>query len=93
MNIIDINISIIFEIITLILIITAFLCLYRAIIGPNAWDRLIAINVIGTKTIIILVLIGFIFDSLYFIDVAFVYALFNFILTIALSKYIEFGTL
>ncbi len=77
--------------ITLILIFTAFLCLYRAIAGPEAWDRLVAINVIGTKTIIIVTLLGFIYDSLYFVDVALVYALFNFILTVALSKYIEYG--
>jgi len=61
--------------------------------GPRAWDRVIAINVIGTKTIVIVILIGILYDSLYFVDVALVYALFNFILTVALSKYIEFGTL
>jgi len=83
----------IFEYTTLCLLATTLLCLYRAIVGPEPWDRAIAINVVGTKTIIIVVLIGYLFDSLYFVDVAIVYALFNFILTVALSKQIEFGGL
>ncbi|HEX54525.1 MAG: cation:proton antiporter [Candidatus Altiarchaeales archaeon] len=83
----------IFNLIILILVLNVFLCIYRALMGPRAWDRVIAINVIGTKTIVIVILIGILYDSLYFVDVALVYALFNFILTVALSKYIEFGTL
>jgi len=83
----------VFNVIVLILIVNVFLCIYKAVMGPRAWDRVIAINVIGTKTIVIVILLGLLFDSLYFVDVALVYALFNFILTVALSKYIEFGTL
>lgn len=81
----------IFELITLILIFTAFLCLYRVVVGPRVGNRIIAVNVIGTKTVVILVLIGFIYDSLYFVDVALVYTLFNFIMTVAVSKYLETG--
>ncbi|RLI91662.1 MAG: cation:proton antiporter [Candidatus Altiarchaeales archaeon] len=79
------------EFITLVLIFTAFLCLYRVVVGPRAGGRIIAVNVIGTKTVVLLVLIGFIYDSLYFVDVALVYALFNFIMTLAVSKYLEMG--
>lgn len=80
-----------FELITLILMVTAFFCLYRVVVGPRAGGRIIAVNVIGTKTVVLLVLIGFIYDSLYFVDVAMVYALFNFIMTLAVSKYLEMG--
>ncbi len=80
-----------FELIALVLTVTAFICLYRVVFGPRVGNRIIAVNVIGTKTAVLLVLIGFIFDSLYFVDVALVYALFNFIMTIAVSKYIEMG--
>lgn len=73
------------------LIFTTFLCLYRIVVGPRAGGRIIAINVIGTKTVILIVLIGFIYDSLYFVDVALVYALFNFIMTLAVAKYLETG--
>ncbi|MBU4075866.1 MAG: cation:proton antiporter [Euryarchaeota archaeon] len=71
----------------LILIFTSFLSLYRAIHGPGIFNRIIAVNVIGTKTIILLVLIGFIYGRPHFLDIALVYALLNFIMTIAATKY------
>jgi multicomponent Na+:H+ antiporter subunit F len=82
---------ILLELTTLVLIFTAFVCLYKVVVGPRAGGRIIAVNVIGTKTVILLVLIGFIYDSLYFVDVALVYALFNFIMTLAVVKYLEMG--
>ncbi|HIE34347.1 MAG TPA: cation:proton antiporter [Candidatus Altiarchaeales archaeon] len=87
------TIDLVLNVTALILTFNIFLCIYKAISSPESWNRIICINVIGTKTIVIISLIAFIFDSFYFVDVAIVYALFNFILTIALSKYIEFGTL
>jgi multicomponent Na+:H+ antiporter subunit F len=79
------------ELIALALVITSLICFYRVVVGPRAGGRIIAVNVIGTKTMVLLVLIGFMYDSLYFVDVAIVYALFNFILAVAVSKYIEMG--
>jgi len=76
--------------ITVILIFTTLLCLYRAIRGPTAWDRVLAINVIGTKTVVILVLIGFIYNNL-FLDVAITYAMINFVSTIAISHFLQEG--
>ncbi|MDF1558062.1 MAG: monovalent cation/H+ antiporter complex subunit F [ANME-2 cluster archaeon] len=71
----------------LILIFTSFFSLYRAIHGPGIFNRIIAVNVIGTKTILLLVLIGFIYGRPHFLDIALVYALLNFIMTIAATKY------
>lgn len=71
----------------LLLILTSFLSLYRAIHGPGIFNRIIAVNVIGTKTILLLVLIGFIYSRPHFLDIALVYALLNFIMTIAATKY------
>ncbi len=65
----------------------------RGIIGPTSLDRNIVINVIGTKTVVIMVLMSFIYDELYFIDVALVYALISFIATICVAKYLERGKL
>lgn len=66
------------------------LCLYRVLIGPVIIDRIIAVNVIGTKTIAIILLTGYSFERVdFFIDIAFVYALINFIGALALSKYFE----
>lgn len=73
----------------LFLSITIFLCMYRAIKGPSAADRLVAINVVGTKTIILILMISFIIHETYFIDVALVYALISFIASIVISKFIK----
>lgn len=80
-----------FESIIVVLSLTTLLCLYRVAKGPKPWDRLIAVNVVGTKTVVLLVLVGFVYDSLYFIDVALVYTLLNFVMTLAVSKYLETG--
>lgn len=75
--------------ISLILILNAFLCLFRAVTGPTINDRVMAVNVIGTKTLIILVLISYIYKQIFYVDTAIVYALLNFIIAIAASRYIE----
>ncbi len=75
----------------LFLIINAFLCLYRAFQGPTVLDRILAINIIGTKTIVVLVLIASIFHQAMYVDVALVYGLLNFITSIAAARYIETG--
>jgi multicomponent Na+:H+ antiporter subunit F len=67
----------IFIMASLLLIITSFISLYRAIHGPGIFNRIIAVNIIGTKTILILVLIGFIYGRPHFLDLALVYALLN----------------
>jgi multicomponent Na+:H+ antiporter subunit F len=77
-----------FLIIALILGLLSLLSLYRGVFGPTVLDRIISISVIGTKTTIILALIGFIYmRSEMFIDIAVAYALLNFIATIAASKF------
>ena len=73
-----------------ILILVAFI---RGIVGPTSLDRNIVINIIGTKTVVIMILMSFIYDELYFIDVATVYALISFIATICVAKYLERGRL
>lgn len=66
------------------------LCLYRATGGPGVLNRAVGISAIGTKTLIILLLIGVIYDRLeMFIDISMVYALLNFIGTLVLAKYLE----
>ncbi len=75
---------------SLIILFAVLLSLYRVVAGPVIIDRIIGVNVIGTKSIAIIVLTGFIFDrGEFFIDIAFVYALINFIGALALSKFFE----
>jgi multicomponent Na+:H+ antiporter subunit F len=66
------------------------LCLYRATYGPNVLNRAAGISAIGTKTLIILLLMGVIYDRVeMFVDISMVYALLNFIGTVVLAKYLE----
>lgn len=66
------------------------LALYRAISGPTAIDRIMGVNVIGTKTTILLILIGTLYHRVdMFVDIALAYALLNFIVTMAASRYFQ----
>jgi len=66
------------------------LCLYRASFGPGVLNRIAGICAIGTKALVILLLMGFIYNRVeMFIDISMVYALLNFIGTITAAKYLE----
>ncbi|MBI5208320.1 MAG: cation:proton antiporter [Candidatus Firestonebacteria bacterium] len=80
-----------FLIISIILLLNAIICFIRVIKGPSILDRLVAINIIGTKTLIILILVAYFHGQKFYIDIAFVYALLNFVVTVAISKIIEIG--
>ena len=79
-----------FLITSLIILFAVLLSLYRVVRGPVIIDRMIGVNVIGTKTIAVILLTGYLFERVeFFVDIAFVYALINFIGALALSKYFE----
>ncbi|KHE92274.1 MAG: hypothetical protein K8F52_07135 [Candidatus Scalindua rubra] len=82
-----------FEITAVAVTIAIMITLYRAIKGPTVYDRVLAGNAIGTKTVILLVLLGFVHDRPHFLDLAVVYPLINFVATIAFLKYVEMGRL
>lgn len=82
-----------FDIAAIAVTLAILLTLYRAIKGPTIYDRVLAGNTIGTKTVVLLVLIGFVYDRPHFLDLAVVYSLINFIITIAFLKYSEMGRL
>lgn len=66
------------------------LCLYRATFGPNVLNRTAGISAIGTKTLVILLLMGVIYERVdMFVDISMVYALLNFIGCLVLAKYLE----
>ncbi len=61
---------------------------YRMVAGPTAIDRIVATNIIGTKTAVLLVVIGTLFHSVeMFVDFALAYALLNFIGSLAAARY------
>ena len=65
----------------------AVMMLYRAILGPTNQDRVLAVNVLGTNTVVILALLGAALGEPWFLDIALVYALLNFLMSIAISKF------
>ena len=69
------------------LIATMFLALLRAILGPTVYDRVLAVNMFGTKTVLLLSVISFFFGRPDFLDLALAYALINFIGVLAVLKF------
>lgn len=68
----------------------AFLCLYQAVRGPTIQDRLISVNIVNTKALVVLMLLFFVIGDVdMYLDIALVYALLNFVVTVALSRYVE----
>ena len=82
-----------FAVTTVALLVAMALAMCRALLGPTAYDRVLALNNIGTKTVVLIALLGFLNGRPDFLDLALVYALINFIGTIAVLKYIEYGDL
>ena len=66
--------------------IAVIFCLWRVVLGPSAFDRVLAVNAIGSLVILGITLHGFILGRPEFIDIAILYALINFIGTIAILK-------
>ncbi|RLG24188.1 cation:proton antiporter [Methanosarcinales archaeon] len=81
----------VFLIVGLVIVFTILLCTYRAVVGPGIFNRVVAVNVIGTKTIVLLVLIGYYFERPMFFDIALLYAMLNFIATLVFAKYVQRG--
>ncbi|WP_413203816.1 monovalent cation/H+ antiporter complex subunit F [Rhodospirillum sp. A1_3_36] len=72
---------------------TMVLALVRAFIGPSVYDRILAVNAFGTKTVLLIAVLGYLTDRPDFIDVALVYALINFVGTIAVMKFHKYSSL
>jgi multicomponent Na+:H+ antiporter subunit F len=69
------------------------LMIVRAIMGPSHYDRILAANSFGTKTVLLIAVIGFVFGRPAFLDVGISYALINFVATVALMKFFRYRSL
>jgi multicomponent Na+:H+ antiporter subunit F len=74
---------------TLAIFATMALALIRALKGPTIYDRILAVNVFGTKTVLVVALIAFVTGHADLIDVALVYAMINFIAIVAILKLVK----
>tara|TARA_R110000744_G_scaffold246707_2_gene363135 strand:- start:1397 stop:1696 length:300 start_codon:yes stop_codon:yes gene_type:complete len=66
------------------------LLLIRTLIGPTLYDRVLAVNSFGTKTVLALGLLGFVMGRPEFLDIAILYAMINFVSTIAILKFFRY---
>ena len=78
---------------TAALLVCMAMTLARSILGPTVFDRILAVNSFGTKTVLLIAVYGFLTGRPDFLDLALVYALMNFIGTIAVMKFVRFSDL
>jgi len=78
---------------TLAILVVMALALIRAFLGPTVYDRILAVNMFGTKTVLFIAVFGFLTGRPDFLDIALAYALINFIGIIAALKFFEYGDL
>ena len=80
-----------FIVVSLAILITMGLALARAMAGPTVYDRIAAVNLFGTKTVLLIAVWAFISNRTDLLDIALVYALINFIGVIAVLKLVTTG--
>ena len=73
------------------ILVTMTLAVVRAFVGPSVYDRILAVNTFGTKTVLLIAVIGFLNGRPHFLDIAIVYALINFISVIAILRFFEYA--
>jgi len=76
---------------TAALVVAMLLALLRALLGPSVYDRVLAINSFGTMTMLMIAVLGFLAGRPDFMDIALLYALINFIGTLAVLKFFRYG--
>ena len=79
--------------VTTAILVTMALALARALLGPTVYDRVLAVNMFGTKTALLLSVIAFLYGRPDFLDLALAYALINFIGVLAVLKFAQDYTL
>ena len=82
-----------YAMISAFIILAMALMLYRSVKGPTVYDRVLSVNSFGTKTVLLLGVLGFLMGRPAFLDIALLYALINFIATIAILKFFRYGDL
>ena len=80
-----------FAVVMIAVLVTMLLALVRAAAGPTVFDRILALNMFGTKTVLLIAVVSFLIGRPDFIDLALVYALVNFIGVIAVLRFSQHG--
>ena len=79
-----------FYVATFSILISFMMVLTRLFLGPTLYDRVLALNAFGTLAVLMISVVGFLFGRPDFLDIALLYALLNFIGTIAILKFFRY---
>ena len=82
-----------FAVAAIAILVAMLLTLARLFMGPSLYDRTLAVNAFGTKTVLLIGVMGFLSGRPDFLDIALIYALINFIGTIAILKFFRYRAL
>lgn len=80
-----------FAVAALALLVVMAMALIRAYLGPTLYDRVLAVNIFGTKTVLLIAVMDFLSGRPDFLDIAIVYALINFISIIGVLRFFEYA--
>lgn len=78
-----------FTVASIAILVTMILALTRALSGPSVYDRVLAVNMFGTKTVLLLAVVAFLYGRPDFLDLALAYALINFISVLAVLQFFQ----
>jgi multicomponent Na+:H+ antiporter subunit F len=78
-----------YVVVSVAILITMVLALVRALLGPTVYDRVLAVNVFGTKTVLLLSVIAFLYGRPDFLDLALAYALINVVGILAVLEFFQ----
>ena len=78
-----------FVAVSIAILITMVLAMLRALRGPSLYDRILAVNMFGTKTVLLVAVVAFLFGRPDFLDLALAYALINFIGVLAVLEFFQ----
>jgi multicomponent Na+:H+ antiporter subunit F len=76
-------------VVSIAILVTMVLALVRALKGPTVYDRVLAVNVFGTKTVLLLSVIAFLYGRPDFLDLALAYALINMVGILAVLEFFQ----
>lgn len=82
----------ILTVVAIALIVVMAMAIARALLGPTIYDRILAVNLFGTKTVLLIAVVSYIVGRPDFLDIALIYALINFISVIAVLRFFEYGS-
>jgi len=78
-----------YYVVSLAILVTMALALARAVLGPSVYDQVLAVNMFGTKTTLLLSVVAFLYGRPDFLDLALAYALINFVGVLAVLEFFQ----